>query len=879
MARDRPSEPEILVPELALPGVAPPTPADTLPGLATPLIGRTKELAVLQAQIVGDDSRLLTVLGPPGVGKTRLALEVAHTTLDRFAAGALFVDLAPVRDPALITYALARALGVREGWRDGTALDLPWERVKDVLRHRHLLLVMDNFEHVVEGAPIVGELLGACPRLKVLATSREPLRLQWEQQFPLGPLPIPDLDPLPPVAVLNRNPAVAMFVSRARAVMPGFTLGEHNARSVAEICVRLDGLALAIELVVGRIGGMPLSTIVAQLGGRLDFLTGGPRDLPARQQTMRSAIAWSYELLLPVEQALFRRLAAFAGGAPAEAIVMVCGQAGGHTLDLHTLSALVEKNLLLLTPLPDGSTRYRMLESLREFAWEQLSISGELDEMRRRHARFFLSLAETAEREELAGKAAWHESLEREHDNVRRAFEWALDADVEVAARFVGALRRFWNFRGYRAEGRAWSERVLTKEEVGRVSPSTRAKALYTAAVLARLGGDNAVAIGRAEECLRLRETLGDRSGAAEALWYLGHLAWHGGRTSRAVSLYEQSLAIAREAGDKAWMAGALQALGGIARQDGDRIGARSMLEEAIALAREGGEFRSLVSSLLRLGEVALEDGNLTESEALFAEVLARARTHGDKFYIAEGLEHLAYVADQGGQFKRGVELLADSLAIYREFGDEGSAAAILRRLGQVAARAGDFRQAASSIDQSLVLNRNLGHVWGIAKSLAAAAVLAAERDRVEDATLLLAASSRLREAGGGPRAPDLDVFDRAHVQVEEGLRENRAEAWASGSAMPLPDAIEHARIVLHALAAEGPEERKKTGSQLSRREEEVATLVALGLSNREIGRRLVISERTAASHVEHILNKLGFNSRTQIAAWAVGHGLQTPEQ
>ena len=844
------------------------------------MIGRDEELADLQRQVQREDVRLLTVVGPPGVGKTRLALEVASLALNEFSHGALFVDLTPMRDPALVIYALAQTLGVREGWERGPALDLPMvDRVKDILRERDLLLLFDNFEHVVEGATAVAELLGACPRLKVLATSRVPLRLQWEKQFHLAPLPLPGLDHLPDAATLARNPAVAMFVTRARAVVPAFTLNQQNVRAVAEICVRLDGLPLAIELVVGHVNTLPLPTILTQLERRLEFLTVAPRDLPARQQTLRSAIAWSYELLPLTEQVLFRRLAVFAGGAGPEAIQAVCGEAGDLSVDVHALSALVDKNLLLWTALPEGSARYRMLESLREFAWEQLEASGELDGMRARHARFFLELAERAE-PELVGpnEAVWHERLEREHDNLRLALEWALDADVEVAVRFVGALRRFWVVRGHWSEGRAWVERALGIGAAA-ASPEARAKALYAAAVLAGRQYDIETATRRTEEYLALRTTLGDKAGIAEGLWYLGNLArWND--LARAVSLYEQSLAFAREAGEKMTMAAALQSLGRVAREQGDLPRARTLLQEALVLARDAGGYRATTDALLGLGEIALDDGDLVGAETAFTEVLTGARKRGDKYNTAEGLEHLAYVADRREDFQRAGALLEDALAFYRELGDNGSAGAILRRMGQVAARAGDTRRAAALIEQSLVLNRDLGHLWGIAKTLDAAGVLVAQLERPEHAAILLAAAARLRETAGGPRAPELHAFDRTHVQLEDKLRMDYSQAWAAGSTMSLEDAIEEAVVVLESLSSLPVQpERRKAGSPLSHREDEVARLVAQGLSNREIGKRLFISERTVASHMEHILNKLGFRSRAQVAAWAVSRGLQTPEQ
>lgn len=881
MPTDRHAKPETFHPHLAATQASPVTHTENLPALPTPLIGRAQELAYLRGQVIGGDARLLTVLGPPGVGKTRLALEVAHTSIDRFAGGVLFVDLTPIRDPALIIYALGHTLGVREGWESGAPLDLPVERVKDALRHRDLLLVIDNFEHVVEGAPIVGELLGACPRLKVLATSREPLHLQWEQQFPLGPLPLPDLEPLPSVEALIHNPAVAMFVTRARAVVPDFALAEHNARSVAEICVRLDGLPLAIELVVARVRTVPLPTIVAQLSRRLEFLTGGRRDLPARQRALRSAIAWSYELLPATEQGLFRRLAVFAGGAGAEAIQSVCSEAVDLTVDVHTLSALVDKNLLLWATLPDGSTRYRMLESLREFAWEQAQAKSELDAMLARHARFFLELAGAAD-SELVGpnEAVWHERLEREHDNLRLALEWALNADIEAAVRSVGALRRFWNVRGHWGEGRSWVERALEKGGAT-VSPAARAKALYAAAVLAHQQSDLETATRRTEEYVTVNKALGNKAGMAEGFWYLGNLARRRNDLAGAASLYEQSFRIAREAGDKKKMAGALQSMGKVALVQGDLPRARALLQEALALAQETGEYRATIGALLGLGQTALDGGDAGEAEGAFTEALSEARRHGDRFEIAESLEYLGYASERRGDLRKADTLLGDSLAIYRELGDDGSAALILRYMGGIAVRGGDTRRGAELIEQSLVLNRDLRDLVGIARTLDAAGVLAAQHGPPGEAAILLGIATQLRETGSGPRErAEQQAFDAALLQLQEKLPEEFASVWAGGAAISVEDAIERALAVLHNLSVRPVvSERQKAEGPLSHREAEIARLVAQGLSNREIGKHLFISERTVASHIEHILNKLGFRSRAQIAAWAVSRGLQTPEQ
>lgn len=874
MPTDRPAEPETFPSHLPLPHTSHVASTGNMPALPTPLIGRAEELADLRSTLLRNDCRLVTLVGPPGVGKTRLALEVTSTSFEEFAEEAVFVDLTPIRDPALVIYALAEGLGLREGWSRGSGLDLPvMEKVKDALRERSVLLFLDNFEHVVEGAPPLGELLGACPGLKILATSRVPLHLQWEQQFPLSPLALPDLTRLPNLDTLAQIPAVAMFMTRARAVAPGFTLTEANGRAVAEICVRLDGLPLAIELVVARVKTFPLATIIDQLERRLEFLTGGARDLPERQQTLRSAIGWSYDLLIPGEQSLFRRLAVFAGGCDVEAAQAVCAGPGDPSQIVEPLGSLVDKNLLLWTGLAEGTGRYRMLESLREFGLEQLKASGETGEMHRRHAAHFLGLVEEAE-PQLMGpdEARWHDRLEREHDNLRQALAWALDGgDPQVGVRLAGALRRFWNVRGHWSEGRMWIQRAL---DVGAaVAPAARAKVLYTGGVLAAQLDDNETATKMIEECLALRQSLGDRAGIADAIWYLGNLAPD---TARKVDLYEQSLALYKEIGDKRGIVGALLFLAPAIQTQGDASRAKELFQETLTIAREVGEYRAITGALLSLGRLALEDGDYGKAQTAFMETLGLARKHGDKLRIAHCLDALADLAWRQGDIPRAGTLLGDALALARELETPAQAAGILRRMGRVAIREGNHRRAASLIEESLRLNHDLGDKLGIARTLEAVADLSLAAGRSDLAAVLALARGLRQDIGAPDCLVEESQLDRPLSSFDSLVERISVQAAGSATDRPIGETVQDAMKMLREMGGRPPRAsaREKAPGGLTGREQEVVALVAEGLSNREIAKILFISERTVDSHLEHILTRLGFSSRAQIAAWAVRHGV-----
>jgi predicted ATPase/transcriptional regulator with XRE-family HTH domain len=548
-------------PELATAGAGPAARSvpRRLPIPATPLVGRERQVAAACALLRKSGARLVTLTGPGGIGKTRLALAVAAALAAEFADGVAWVELAPLDDPALVANAIARALGVTEhGERP-----LP-ELLAQAVAERHVLLVVDKCEHVLPAMPLLGKLLAAGPRLSVLATSRSRLRLRGEHDLPVEPLAVPEPDgaKAPPLAGLAGVAAVRLFVERAAEVRPGFVLTPDTAPAVAAICRRLEGLPLALELAAARVKVLAPEALLTRLAPRLPLLTGGARDAPARQQTMHDAIAWSHDLLNEREQALFRRLAVFAGGFTLEAAesVMAVGEApadtqhaASGTLDL--ISALVDQSLLRLGEPRAydaiGDDRFTMLETVREYALERLACAGETAAVQHTHADFYLALAERADPELTGpGQAVWLERLEAEHNNLRAALAWVIAAEeAESALRLAAALGRFWRMHGHPREGLTWLERALTLSD--NLPTATRAKALEGAGRLVHDQDDPDRAVALYQEALAMWQALGDLQGQARLLDDLGNIAHDRGDFTRAVTLHEQALALAQQAGDR----------------------------------------------------------------------------------------------------------------------------------------------------------------------------------------------------------------------------------------------------------------------------------------------------------------------------------------
>ena len=603
-----------------------------LPAPSSPLVGRADELRQVAALLQEEGVRLVTLTGPGGTGKTRLALELAARLEDRFADGAVFVPLAAIGDADLVPSALAQSLDVAE--TPGVPL---LESLADALRRRDLLLVADNLEHVPAAAATVATLLGAAPRLRVLATSRSPLRVSAEHEVPVPPL--------------RRADAASLFVERARAVRPDLELADEDADVVAEICQRLDGLPLAIELAAARIRALPPATLLARLDRRLPLLAGGARDLPERQQTLRDAIDWSYRLLEPAERLLFTRLAVFAGGATIEAAESVCNPDGNLGVELlEGLSTLVAGSMLLAPPLAN-EPRFRMLATIREFAADELEAGGERETLRRRHAEYFTAFAERANRSFYgAGEPESLDRLDAEANNFRSALRWAAAGDAELEVRLAGALARYWYLRGHLDEGRRSLEGAL--ERGSSVAPRLRAEALRGSGTIAFRQGDYAGARSCAQAALELYREAGDRQGVARCLDNLGYAAVCMGDYDDAVGLHEQSAAISRELGNHQGVAAATINLANLALNQGDPARASALADEALQLSRTVDYEEGVLVSLLDIGLAQLGLGDDDRAAAMLSEALPLAARLGATAEIVHCLEGLAAVASARSQWR-----------------------------------------------------------------------------------------------------------------------------------------------------------------------------------------------------------------------------------
>jgi predicted ATPase/class 3 adenylate cyclase len=643
--------------------------ATNLPAQPTPLVGRDAELEAVCTLLRDEGTRMLTLTGPGGTGKTRLALQAAADLVDEFPDGVYGVLLAPISDPDLVPLELARVLGVEES----SSLSLT-EALKAELGGRRVLIVFDNFEHVGAAAALLADLLAACGRLKMLVTSREPLRIAAERQYPVPPLPEPE--------------AVMLFVERARALRPDFMLTDETAPVVAEICERLDGLPLAIELAAAWTKVLPPVALLQRLENRLELPAARGRDVPARQSTLREAIAWSYDLLSDEERRLHSRLSVFMGGCSFEAAERVAGSEGGLDI-LEGIASLVDRSLLRESEGVGGEARFSMLETIREFAREQLVQSSEEPEFLRRHALEFARFADEANAG-LRGdeQLLWFERLEAEHDNLRAAIDSSLAiGDDETALRLGGALGWFWYAHGHALEG-----------------------------------------------CMRLTELLAQTQGApveqrARPMYALGVLLDQRGEPERATELVERSLAVFRKQGDRERIGTALNSLGSIKRVLGDFDAARSLLEEGLAIRRELGDHARMASSLSNLGIVAFEQGDLDDAEARFVGALELDRAHGNEWGAGAALDNLSAVAIESGDYERARELNREALVSAQRVGDQEliafglEKAAVLAAAEGQGARAGGLAGAADAVRESAGidrtdfdqgwLDRHLSHVAG----------------------------------------------------------------------------------------------------------------------------------------------------------------------
>jgi predicted ATPase/DNA-binding CsgD family transcriptional regulator len=756
----------------------------SLPKPLTSFIGRERELA--QAARLLQGSYLVTLTGPGGSGKTRLCIALAEAVAGDYPDGVYFVPLAPVHDPGLVPSTIAQRIGLQDP-RDRPLM----EHLVNQLAGRQVLIVLDNFEHLLAGTSVVTRLLQETSELRILVSSRSSLRVSGEQECPIPPLPVPDPVTRPTAASLAGCESVRLFTERAAAAVPGFTLSDENAAPIAQITRRLDGLPLAVELAAARVKLLPPEVILPRLQHSLDLLTGGNRDLPDRQQTLRGTIAWSYDLLTEGAMRLLATCSVFAGGATLEVIETVCAAAGDLGLSvLDGLQELADHSLLRQVRGPGPSpARYAMLETIREYAAERLAAMPEAARVRGAHAAAFLAVVETAGRPHAGlARKEWLARVDAEHNNIRAAIGWYRQHDPSAALRLAASMAAFWSLRGHHTEGRQRLSELL-----GLVSePSVdRVSALNGAAWLAIDQGDYALATGLLEESIGLSRTLGDAVGEGIATVYLGRCTMSSGRITDGAPDVERAAALLNQAGDRS----------------------------AIAF------------SMFYSGLVALLTGRLEDSCDLFGRCAAMAAELGLTPLSARARQMLGFPLLDLGDLAAAREALAESFPEIIDVGDR----------------------------------------WVIQISLSGFVGLAAKTGRPRLALRLAGAAEAYRVANQfSLPGPIAEIVDRwlAPARAKAGTA---AARWLGEGRLLSPE-----QAVALVLANE-PDDTPPPGPRptLTRRETEVAVLAARGLTNRDIAAQLFLSVRTVEVHVDHVLTKLGFRTRTQLAAWAYEAGLR----
>jgi predicted ATPase/DNA-binding CsgD family transcriptional regulator/transcriptional regulator with XRE-family HTH domain len=824
--------------------------ASNFPLSMSTFVGRDRELSQVRALLT--TNRLLTLTGPGGMGKTRLAVEIARD-LASAKAPAVFVDLAPLADPELVPPAIAASLGVRE--QPGRPLR---ETLMRAIGTRGLLLVLDNCEHLLAAAARLAEsLLLGCPRLQILATSREALKLPGELAWPTPGLSIGEMNEPASLASLLQSEAVRLFVDRAVAARRGFALTEQNCPAVGRICRRLDGIPLAIELAAARTNVLSAEQIAQRLDEGQLRLMGGSRTAPLRHQTLAATIEWSYDLLQPAERMLFDSLSVFAGGWTLDAAEAICaGALGGQwRLEmLDRLTRLVDASLVVAEE-HDRAVRYRQLDTLRAYASERLQASDPAEAVRACHATYYLELAEPlAQQSDGPQHSGWMQVVEKEFDNLRAALNWLADHDAARALRLAVAIERYWYLRGFITEGCHWLEDLLTRVPA---SGKSWGRAALGLADLLTLRHDNPRACQYAERSMDVLRAAGDLGGTARAARFLGLRALHNGDLGQARTLCQTSLVLARQAGDQ----------------------------------------RQTVVSLDNLGLLAIAEQDLPEATRRFEEGLALARSIGYRFGDVSAVARLGVIARLQGDYRRARTLIEEGLAFAEAFGHRPAACSFLTSLGNLARCEGDYAEARRLLLQSLESGqRDVGLPLVLLNAVGSLGVLAVAQQAYGHGVRLLSAVSAAGAPHGTVQVPELRYDSAAALaSARAALGESAyAAAWAEGQTWTLEVAVSQSvlpaerspalstggSINAHEDAPTLASGQNAAGAHpsltLTPRQREIATLVAQGRTNRQIGEVLVITEGTARVHVEHILTKLGLHSRVQLATWALERGLFT---
>ena len=898
-----------------------------LPNLTTRLIGREREVAEVSGLLMHPDIRLLTLTGSAGTGKTRLCLQVANELRDIFPDGLFFVSLASLNDPAQVGPAIAQVMGVKDSG------NLPVdENLNQFLEEKELLLILDNFEQVIGAAGLLADLLAVAPGLKILVTSREVLHVYGEQEYQVQPLAIPPLSRVNEYepSELLRFEAINLFVLRTQAVRPDFQLTRENAPAVVEICARLDGLPLAIELAAARGKFLSPQALLNRLDKRLQILTGGARDLPRRQQTLRDAIGWSYGLLDEREKRLFARLGAFLGGWTLEAVETICHEPGEDNLAvLECLGSLVDKSLVRqLEPPQAGAknleSRFGMLETLREYAQDKLLESEQANTIRERHARYFLKVAEAAKKGlQGADQLVWLERVEAEHDNVRVALDWLLEvapaqAPAEkageyllLAARMGVALGWFWYTYGYLGEGRHWLELILektgalTRWDKTRLHP-VQAEAWFFAGMMARNQGDFRQAEIYCERSLDFCRALDDKPGILDALYGVGAVAWAQGDFVKARGYLEESLEVGAELNDTWSMARSYHGLGevesGLAQYDR----AATAYKGSLRLFRQVGDPLHGVFSMLRLGFLAWIQGNWPEASERLQESLQLFRQVRNNWGIAYSLMYLGGIDFDQGKLPEAETRLTESLVRFQQEGYRPGISRTLNFLGLTVFSQGRWREGVRHNLESLELRLSGGDKLGTIYSINSLALLSEELGLYEQSARLQAVMETYQEKVGTPNGNLYnDKFNDLNDKLVARLGKERFEQiWAESVNLPPEEVAEKLDFEKALTERENiqtgqaknmqlpwfsgdlpaetealPEKRGRNPQnraldELTSREIEVLGLVAQGLSNTQVADKLSMAPRTVNVHLTSIYSKIGVTSRTAATRYALENHL-----